>query len=104
MLPAALPAPGRNLDLVAIRIVEIEGLDRHERVLSAADLESQARETLPLVFVVLWSDLQANVVQRTGAHQRLLGCHRPRNKHHLLRHSVSRRADSQELDRQRRWR
>src|SRR5207253_9645693 len=98
-MTGGLPAPGRYLDLVTIRIVEVERLDRHKRVLSAADLEPQAGETFALAFVVLWSDLQANMVQRTGAHQRLLGGHRPRNKHHLLRHSVSRRADAQELDR-----
>src|SRR5262249_35681912 len=73
-------------------------------VLPAAERESKFHEALLLSVVVFWSDLESDVVQRAGAHQRLVGGVMPRDQHYLLRNARPLRTDAQELDGQLRWR
>src|SRR5207237_47661 len=91
-----LAAPGGDFDLVAVGVVEIERVHRHERVLPAAELESKTREPLALSVVIFGSDLESDVVERAGVYQRLLTHQLARDQHHLLRdaralHHIGRR-------------
>jgi hypothetical protein len=68
----ALASPGGDFDLVAVRIIEIERVDGHERVLARPDLVTQASQPLALRLVVFGRDFQADVMKPPAGWQRLV--------------------------------
>src|SRR2546423_1849131 len=56
-------APGGDLDLVTVRIVEIQRLHGHEGMCAAANLEAECLQALAFGLVVSRVDLEADVVE-----------------------------------------
>jgi hypothetical protein len=96
-------SPGRNLDLVAIRVVNIKRVDRHEGVLSATELEAEAFQARTFELIVLRGYFQSNVVQPASARQRLVRRHCARDQHHLLWNALALRTNAQEFHGHLRW-
>src|SRR5690242_21901320 len=85
-IPRRSTPPRRDLDLVAVRIVEIERFHRHKRMLTTTQCETESGQPGPLPFVFVARYSKANVVNPPAGGRRQVG--RSRHQHNLLRDAL----------------